>query len=154
MMPPPMMTTRAWVGKFVAITPSSRPEPRGARRSGGTRSWGSSPRGGPSAPLRYTRDDGASQPPRYGGFVHFAHLRHAGLHRVAAGRGVDGGHLGELVEMAFLDAELGQGVRDADLAAQLEAPVHEAIEGRAAQAEPARQALDLVVDGGAIELQD
>ena len=115
MMPPPMMTTRAWVGKF------GRP----------------------------CQSDG----PAHGGLVHLAHLRHAGLHRIAAGRRIDGGHLGELVEMAFLDAELGQGMRDADLAAEVEAPLHEAVEGRVAQAEPARQPLDLLVDGGAVELQ-
>src|SRR5882762_4320604 len=109
MMPPPMTTTRAWVGRFAAITPSSRPEPRAARRSGGTCSSGSSPRGGPSAPLRYARDDGlSSQPPRQRGLIHLAHLRHARLDRIAAGCRVDGGHLGELVEVALLDAELGQ----------------------------------------------
>src|SRR6266568_6104902 len=130
MMPPPMTTTRAWVGKVVMPPPSSRPEPRAARRSGGTCSCGSSRRGGPSAPLRCARDDGdngASQPPRQRRFIHLAHLRHACLHRVTAGRGIDRGHLRELVEMAFLYPELGQGVRDADLAAQLEAPVHEAV---------------------------
>src|SRR5690242_1878805 len=100
MMPPPTMTTRAWVGNVVATTSSSRPEREA--RSGGTRSCSGSPRGGPSAPLRYARDDAAcgvsSQPPRHGGLIHLAHLRHARLHRVAAGRRVDGGHLGELVE--------------------------------------------------------
>src|SRR5437879_2970276 len=119
MMPPPMTTTRAWVGIIAA---SSRPEREA--RSGGTCSCGSSPRGGPSASLRSARDDGggASQPPRHGGLIHLAHLRHARLHRIAARRGVDGGHRGELIEMALLDAELGQGVRDADLTAELEAP--------------------------------
>src|SRR5882724_9361712 len=134
-MPPPIMTTRAWVGKF-AITPSSRPEPSVARRSGGTCSYGSSQRGGPSAPLRSARDDGggggASQPPRQRRVVHLAHLGHARLHRVTAGRGIDRGHLRELVEMTFLHPELGQGMRDADLASQVEAPFHEAVEGRVA----------------------
>src|SRR4029077_731406 len=83
-----------------------------------------------------------SQPATKSRVVHLAHLRHARLDRVTAGRGIDRGHLGELVAMAFLYPELGQCVRDADLAAQLEAPVHEAVEARVAQAEPARQALD------------
>src|SRR4029077_19567007 len=83
-----------------------------------------------------------SEPASQRRVVHLAHLRHARLHRVTAGRGIDRGHLGELVEMAFLYPELGQGVRDADLATQIEAPVHEAVEGRMAQAEPARETLD------------
>src|SRR5262245_16370271 len=129
MMPPPMMTARAWLGKLMAITPSSRPKPRAARRSGGTCSCGSSRRKGPSAPLRYARDDGlASQPPRQRCVVHLAHLRHTGFHRIAACRGIDGGHLGELVEMAFLHTEIGERMRDADLPPQLQAPVHEAVE--------------------------
>src|SRR5688572_21620483 len=111
MMPPPMMTTRAWVGKFGAM----------------------------------------SETPAHGRLVHLAHLRHARLHRIAAGRRIDSGHLGELVEMLDLHAELGQRVRDADLTAEVERPPHEAVEGRAAQIEPAREAHDLVLDGGPIE---
>src|SRR5438876_9104024 len=102
MMPPPMMTTRAWVGKFAAM----------------------------------------SEPASDGRVVHLAHFRHARFYGIAAGGRIDRGHLGELVEVAFLDAELGQGVRDADLAPQVERPLHEAVEGRIAQVEPARQPHD------------
>src|SRR5688572_29621891 len=112
MMPPPMMTTRAWVGKFGAM----------------------------------------SETPAHGRLVHLAHLGHARLHRIAASRRIDGGHLGELVEVLDLHAEFGQRVRDTDLTAEVKRPLHEAVEGRAAQVEPAREPHDLGLDGGAIEL--
>ena len=54
--------------------------------------------------------------------------------------------------MIDLDAKLGQRVGNADLAPEFEGPLHETLEGRRAQVEPAREPPDLVLDRGAIEL--
>src|SRR5262245_23577744 len=169
MMPPPTMTTRAWVGKSLMLPPRAK---RGevARSAGGVGGHGPWPLTPPSAqalgykrrnadtsPSRTPRRGGSwhapSQPPRQRCVVHAAHLGYAGLHRIASGRRIDCGHFGEPVEMAFRDAEFGQRVRNADLATQLQAPFHEAIEGRLVEAEPARQSSDLLVDGRSIEFQ-
>src|SRR5471030_1927772 len=88
-----------------------------------------------------------SEPSREGGFVHLAHLGHAYLDRISTGRRIDRGHLGELVEMLELHAELGQRMRYADLAPEIEGPLHEAIESGVAQVEPARQPYDFLLDG-------
>src|SRR5437868_13564517 len=103
MMPPPMTTTRAWVGNVLICWGRATPVARLVLQPEKI------------APLEWRAPSVTALPsqlPRQRGVVHLAHLRHACLHRIAAGGRVDGGHFGELVEMAFFDPAFGQGVRD------------------------------------------
>src|SRR5260221_7516036 len=98
------------------------------------------------------KDPAISEPAAQSRIVHLAHLGYPCFHRIAAGRRIDRGHLGELVEMLALHAKLGQRMRNADLAAEIEAPFHEAVECGLDEAEPTRQADNLFLDRRPIEL--
>ena len=73
--------------------------------------------------------------------------------RVAAGRGVDGRHLGHRFEPRVVDADAVQGVRDAEVAAEAQGEVEEAREA-ALDPEPGGQPVDLVPERLAVEIED
>src|SRR3990167_6456016 len=70
--------------------------------------------------------------------------------RVGPRRGVDLGHLSDLLDAAVVDTDFGQAVGDADFVAQVQHPVEYAGEARLGQVEVARQALHLWLDAGAV----
>src|SRR5579875_3579813 len=73
-------------------------------------------------------------------------IRRRERHRIAAIVRILGGHARELGNARLLDAELGEGVGNAELAAQLHHPVEQGNEGALDEAEIARDAGGLLLD--------